>query len=228
MDLRTYTQLERTPCPKTGKRLYKTPAGTVPSVTTILDATKSEDTKQSLQRWRDRIGNKEADRITNESAKVGEIFHEHMENYLLNKPRRPGNNLIHKICNELADVVIEKGLSKVDETWGIEAPVYFPNLYAGTCDFVGVVDGIACIGDFKNTRKPKKEEYIEDYYQQLVAYALAHNETYGTEIKDGMIWMVSREDPYRGEYQYFHLTGDKWVFYKNKWLDRVAQYYQLN
>jgi genome maintenance exonuclease 1 len=121
----------------------------------------------------------------------------------------------------VADVIIENGLKHVDEIWSIEQALYFPGLYSGTTDLCGVFKGKPAIMDHKQTNKPKKAEWVEDYYLQLVAYAMAHNQVYGTDIREGHIFMCSRDL----QYQQFDVTPDTWNEYQDKWLSKVEEYY---
>jgi ATP-dependent exoDNAse (exonuclease V) beta subunit len=207
--------------PVTRKRVYQTPDGEkLPSVTTILSKTKDQT---HLIEWRKRVGEAKAQQITTEAAGVGTAMHANLERFLIGEQRQPGNNPVHVQANKMANVIIENGLSKMDEVWAMEQSLYFPGLYSGTTDLVGVYNGNPAICDHKQTNKPKKEEWVEDYYLQLVAYALAHNEVYGTDIKHGHIFMCSRAF----EYQQFNLTPDNWNKYHDMWLERVEQYYGL-
>ena len=177
-----------------GKRLYNTPSGNLPSVTTILDRTKD---KTFLIEWKKRVGEEEANRITKESSGLGTIFHKHLENYILGEERPNGNNFVYKLAKDMSEVVIEKGLVNINEIWGSEISLYYPDLYAGTTDLVGVHNGTPAIMDYKSTTRPKKEEWVEDYYLQCCAYALAHNELYETKINKIVIIMCSREKQYQ-------------------------------
>ena len=189
--------------PVTRKRVYLTPDGEkLPSVTTILSATKD---MTHLNEWRDRIGHAKAQQITTEAAGVGTAMHGNLERFVCGMQRQPGNNPVHIQANKMADVIIENGLSKVNEIWAMEQSLYFPGLFSGTTDLVGVHEGEPAVMDHKQTNKPKKAEWVEDYYLQLMAYILAHNEVYGTDIKKGVIFMCSRAL----EYQQFTLeTSD--------------------
>ncbi len=208
---------------ESGSRTYDTPSGDkVPSVTTIIGHTAD---KTFLKQWRKRVGHAEADYITKLSSGVGTIMHEHLECWIKDEERPGGNNLPRKVARKIADVVIDKGLSNVNEIWGLECPLYYPGLYAGTTDLVGLHDSIPAIVDFKNTRKPKKLQWVQDYFIQLVAYGEAHNEVYGTNIKKGVIMMVSREEPHVGEYQEFIIEGLEYDKYKDLWWKRVEDYY---
>jgi hypothetical protein len=205
--------------PVTRKRVYQTPDGeTLPSVTTILSATKD---MTHLNEWKKRIGEEKAQQITTEAAGVGTAMHANLERFLIGEQRQPGNNPVHVQANAMADVIIQNGLSKMNEVWAMEQSLYFPGLYSGTTDLVGVYEGQPAICDHKQTNKPKKEEWVEDYYLQLVAYALAHNEVYGTDIKRGVIFMCSRDF----QYQQFNLTPENFNKYQDMWLSKVEEYY---
>jgi genome maintenance exonuclease 1 len=121
----------------------------------------------------------------------------------------------------MARSIIDQGLSKCNEFWGTEVSLYFPKIYAGTTDLVGLHEGSEAIMDHKQTNKPKKREWIEDYFVQLAAYANAHNEVYGTKIRKGVIFMCSAAN----EYQEFILEGADFDTYTDKWFNRVEQYY---
>jgi genome maintenance exonuclease 1 len=205
--------------PVTRKRVYLTPDGEqLPSVTTILSATKD---MTALNEWRDRIGHAKAQAITTEAAGVGTAMHNNLERFIAGIERQPGNNAVHVQANKMADVIIENGLSKMNEVWAMEQSLYFPGLYSGTTDLVGVYDGEPAVCDHKQTNKPKKAEWVEDYYIQLVAYILAHNEVYGTDIRRGVIFMCSRDF----QYQQFDLTKDNFNKYEDMWLAKVEEYY---
>ncbi len=213
--------------PVTKKRVYQTPDGEqLPSVTTILGATKD---MTALNEWKKRIGEEKANQITREAAGVGTGLHANLERFITGLQRQPGNNPVHVKANVMADVIIEKGLSKVDEVWAIEQSLYFPGLYSGTTDLVGVYQGNPAVMDYKQSNKPKKEEWIEDYKIQLIAYIMAHNEVYGTDIKEGHVFMVSRGDdpmkPGGEQYQQFDLWPDDFNKYQDMWLDKVQEYY---
>ena len=207
--------------PVTRKRVYLTPDGeSLPSVTTILSATKD---MTHLNEWKNRIGHAKAQQITTEAAGVGTAMHGNLERFIAGMQRQPGNNPVHIQANKMADVIIEQGLSKVNEVWAMEQSLYYPGLYSGTTDLVGVYDGEPAVMDHKQTNKPKKAEWVEDYYLQLVAYILAHNEVYGTDIKRGIVFMCSRAF----EYQQFEVTAADFNKYEDMWLSKVEEYYSL-
>ena len=206
--------------PVTRKRVYVTPDGeSLPSVTTILGATKD---MTHLNEWKKRIGEEKANQITKEAAGVGTAMHANLERFIAGIERQPGNNLVHVQANKMADIIIENGLSKVNEVWAMEQSLYFPGLYSGTTDLVGVFDGQPAVMDHKQTNKPKKDEWIEDYRLQLVAYIMAHNEVYGTDIRRGVVFMCSRDL----QYQQFELKPQDFNKYQDLWLNKVEEYYQ--
>jgi len=207
--------------PVTRKRVYATPDGEkLPSVTTILSATKD---MTELNKWKDRIGHDKAQQIVTEAANVGTGMHANLERFIAGIERMPGNNAIHVQANKMADVIIERGLSKVNEVWAMEQSLYFPGLYSGTTDLVGVHESEPAVMDYKQTNKPKKAEWVEDYYLQLMAYILAHNEVYGTDIRKGVIFMCSRDF----QYQQFTLESKDFNKYQDLWLAKVEEYYTL-
>jgi hypothetical protein len=215
--------------PVTRKRVYQTPDGeTLPSVTTILGATKD---MTHLNEWRKRIGEQKAQQITTEAAGVGTAMHANLERFLIGEQRQPGNNPVHIKANAMADQIITNGLSKMDEVWAMEQSLYFPGLYSGTTDLVGVYDGQPAIADHKQTNKPKKAEWVDDYFLQLTAYIMAHNAVYGTDMRRGVIFMCSRgDDPVKvgGEtYQQFDLKPEDFNKYQDLWLTKVEEYYAL-
>ena len=208
-----------------GSRHYQTPDGQpLPSVTTILSALKD---KTALHEWRKRVGDEEADRIMKLATGIGTQVHLHLEKYILEESRPAGTNLIHEMAKNLSDIVIERGLSNVDEVWGTEVPLYYPGLYAGTTDCVGVWKGQQAIIDFKTTRKPKKREWIEDYFLQGAAYSAAHNELYGTNINTIVIMMIGwdEEADNMGNYQEFVVEGTEFDKYALEWAGKVQEYF---
>lgn len=205
--------------PVTRKRVYQTPDGEkLPSVTTILSSTKD---MTHLNEWRKRIGEEKANQITREAAGVGTAMHSNLERFIAGVQRQPGNNPVHVQANKMADIIIENGLSKITEVWAMEQSLYFPGLYSGTTDLVAVYDGNPSICDYKQTNKPKKEEWIEDYKLQLTAYIMAHNEVYKTDIKEGHVFMCSRDL----QYQQFDLWPQDFNKYQDLWLSKVEEYY---
>jgi genome maintenance exonuclease 1 len=207
--------------PVTRKRVYRTPDGeSLPSVTTILGATKD---MTALNEWRNRIGHAKAQQITTEAAGVGTAMHGNLERFLCGIQRQPGNNPVHVQANKMADIIIENGINKMSEVWAMEQSLYFPGLYSGTTDLIGVHEDEPAVCDHKQTNKPKKAEWVDDYYLQLTAYILAHNEVYKTNIRKGVIFMCSRDL----QYQQFTLESKDFNKYQDLWLTKVEEYYKL-
>lgn len=190
------------------------------SVTTILSATAD---KEWLKEWRGWVGDKKADRIVKESTDIGSLMHENLECYIEGRERPRGNNLIRQMSRRMADIIIHRELTKVDEVWGVEAPLYFPSLYAGTSDLIGVYEGIPTIMDFKNARKIRKRDQIGDYFCQGAAYALAHNYMFDTNIRRVAIFMVTREL----NHETYMLEGEEFDNACDEWHKRVLQYENL-
>jgi hypothetical protein len=212
-----------------GSRHYLLPDGSkVASVTTILDKTKPKEKMEALMNWRKRVGEQEAQRITTEAAGRGTRMHKYLEDYVTDDIlKEAGTNPYSQQSRRMAQTIIDKGLCNVSEYWGTEVPLYYTGLYAGTTDCLGIWNGRPAIIDFKQTNKPKKREWIDDYFIQLTAYAQAHNDMHGTEIRTGVILMASApasvdEDPV---YQEFVVDGKDFDYYSTEWANRVGQYY---
>lgn len=220
-----YPELSKDTDKSTGVRHYNTPGEEkLPSVTTILARTKSEEDKAGLKAWQDWVGIKKADQIRDEAGNRGTVMHRRLEWYVKGIEKKVGSNLVQQQGANMSKVIIENGLKHMTEFWGSEVSLWFPGLYAGTTDLVGVWKSKPAIVDFKQANKLKKPEYIKDYKTQLTAYALAHNEVYGTDIKTGVILICTKDL----EYQEFVLEADEFDEYTNIWLDRVESYYQQN
>lgn len=207
-----YKPLERIDHPS-GRKYIVGEGTALPSVTTILSKTKD---MTYLTEWRNAVGNKEADRIVAESSGLGSSMHQLLEDYVLGKEMKG-----QFMAKTLAGVIIEQGLSKVTEVWGTEVALYSKDLYAGTCDLVGIFEGAPAIMDYKNSRQEKSKEMIEDYFVQLAAYSMAHNEMYGSNIRKGVIMMATRA----GKYLEFIIEDDEFTYYETRWANKVCDYY---
>tara|TARA_B100000287_G_scaffold154283_1_gene145643 strand:- start:30 stop:719 length:690 start_codon:yes stop_codon:yes gene_type:complete len=204
-----------------GSRHYNLEDSNLPSVTTILKATQSEEDKAGIAAWKERVGYKEAERIKNEASNRGSSMHFFIEQFLLGKFNL---DLLDEenISKKMAIEIIDNGLkNKLSEIWGAEATVYYPGKYAGTADCIGIYEGKETILDFKQSNKPKKEEYIEDYFLQIGAYSLAHNTVYNSKITQGAILLCTVD----GLFQDFKIEGNELIDFQNKFLDRVEQFY---
>ena len=186
-------------------------------MTTVLSATKD---MTHLNAWKKRVGAQEAQRIATESANIGTVMHRSLEKHVKGEDRKPGSNLIQQKAHTMANVIIDNGLNDVSEVWGSEVSLHYPELYAGTTDLVGVYKGAPAIMDFKQSRRLKKKEWVEDYYLQLVAYSEAHNKLYDTQINSGRIFICTQNN----EFQTFDIDNyDHWV---GQWYARLEQYYK--
>lgn len=208
-----YQPLQRIDSPE-GRR-YVAGGEKLPSVTTILSATK--DTTH-LDEWRNNVGHEKAAKISKEATDLGNGMHKNLENYIFGKPME--GTFMEKA---LANLIVKKAFPKITQIWGSEVGLYSAGLYAGTTDLVGTHEGIPAIMDFKNSLSPKKKEWIEDYFMQLAAYAIAHNELYGTTINRGVIMMATRD----AQYLEFVIEGEEFTHYETMWANKLCAYYDL-
>ena len=207
-----------------GKRHYDiddTEQKKLPSVTTIISATQSEEKKQGLANWKARLGDHAADRVRDIAALRGTAMHTFLDAYVRGTGHKDLTS-VGKEAEPMAKKIISDGLSGLDEIWGSEVVLYYPDLYAGATDIVGIYNGEESIIDFKQTNKPKRREWIDDYFIQLGAYAMAHNYIYRTEIQSGIILMCSKDKLF----QKFEVYGKEFVRYQHAFLRKVDQYYR--
>ena len=204
-----------------GKRHYAIDQDKLPSVTTIISATQSAEKRQKLADWRKRVGEDSATRIVDSAGARGTAMHKILEEYIKGDGYMDLTTVGQEAHN-MAKVVIEQGLSNVTEVFGLEATLYYPGLYAGATDLIALHKGDLAICDFKQTNKPKKREWIEDYCIQLAAYTMAHNYVYKTNISKGVIMMCSKDN----YYQEFIIQGLEMKKYMHQWLKRIDQYYE--
>ena len=205
-----------------GGRHYSIDDTKLPSVTTILSATQSDEKRQSLANWRARLGSGAANKVMNEAAVRGTSMHTYLEAYV----KGTGHLDLTQTglqANVMAQQIIEKGLGDLEEVWGQEVTLYYPDLYAGATDLVGIYNGAESIVDYKQTNKPKRREWIDDYFVQLAAYAMAHNQVYDTKIQSGVILMCSKDNLF----QKFEVSGKEFQRYKHQFLRKIDQYYKI-
>ena len=193
----------------------------VPSVTTILSDTGD---KTALIAWRKRVGEAEATRISTEAAGLGTKVHNALEKHILGETVEFGNNMVSVMAKDMSEAMINEGFTNIDELWGVEVGLIAQGLYAGTSDAIGVYEGEDAIIDFKTAKKMKKREWIDDYFMQGCAYALAHNEMFDTNIKKVAILMVDRDSNFKD----FVIEGEEFDKYCDIWSDRLADYYSKN
>ena len=214
-----YTYVDSTRIEEHGSRLYDVNGTRLPSVTTILGKTKNQ---QFLKDWKAKVGEQEAERIKNVSSSRGTAMHKFLENYITGV----GYDDLTALGQEakaMANKVIEVGLTPVEEYFGSEVTLYYPGLYAGSTDLVCVHNNRETVVDFKQANRPKKKEWIEDYYLQIAAYAMAHDYVHNSNIEQGVI-MVCTPDLY---YQEFKVEGPELRRYKHKFLKRLDMYHDL-
>jgi|TARA_R100001530_G_scaffold1954_2_gene3367 genome maintenance exonuclease 1 len=204
---------------ETGTRVYEINNSRLPSVTTILSATKNQE---FLKKWKDRVGEENAERIKNHSGKRGTSMHKFLEHHISGT----GYDDLTPIGQEakpMAQKIVEVGLAPVEEVYGSEIQLHYPGLYAGSTDLVCLHNDLETIVDFKQSNRPKKEEWIEDYYLQIAAYALAHDYSHKSQIRQGII-MICTPDLY---YQEFKMQDADLKMWKHKWLKRLDMYHEL-
>ena len=206
-----------------GKRHYdiSSTQTKLPSVTTIISATQSEEKRQSLAAWKARLGDTAADRVRDIAALRGTAMHTYLEAYVRGTGHRDLTS-IGKEAAPMAKRIIEAGLGDLEEIWGSEVTLYYPDLYAGATDLVGIYNGRESIIDFKQTNKPKQREWIDDYFIQLGAYAMAHNYVYQTKIQSGVILMCTKDNLF----QKFESSDQEFVGYQHAFLRKVDEYYR--
>ena len=202
-----------------GSRTYNVGNKKIPSVTTILSATQSEEKKAGLDAWRERVGYQEAARITSLAALRGTEMHYVLENYIdgrgylnLSPEGAQARMMAHKIIDNL---------ESLQTVWGNEVSLAYEDLWAGATDVVGIYENQPTIIDFKQSNKPKREEFVEDYYYQIAAYSLAHKKQYGL-ITQGLICICTKDIVY----QQFKMSPEKLNEYEKKWMSRVEKYYK--
>ena len=204
-----------------GNRHYDINQEMLPSVTTIIQETQSDEKKASLANWRQKVGENEAEKIKNTAAARGTLMHSFLEYYIR------GDKLLDlsdegQVASGMGQVIIDQGFSELKEIWGSEVTLFYPGLYAGSTDLCGIYSGRESIIDFKQTNKPKRREWIEDMFLQLGAYAMAHDVIYNTCVDQGVILMCSKD----GFFQKFTSTGKEFTRFKHKFLEKVGQFYQ--
>ena len=207
-----------------GMRKYLFDDEKLPSVTSILQATKSEEDKAALENWKKRVGFAAANKIKNEASSRGSSMHLHIENFLKNRINESFFEENEQYKN-MAKEIIDKGIKgKLEEIYGMETTLYYPEKYAGTADLIGVYEGHQSIIDFKQSNKPKKIDYIQDYLLQLGAYTLAHNVVYESNITSGVILLCTVDNLF----QDFKIQGPELLMYQNLFLGRLKKFNEMN
>ena len=195
----------------------------LPSVTTVLGQTQPKEKRESLDRWRQKVGLREAEKITRDAAIRGTAMHKYLEDLILGQRSLDLTPLGVEATN-MAQIIVDRGLNDCSEIYGTEAVLYYPGLYAGSCDLVAKYKDKVSIIDFKQTNKPKQREWIGDYFLQMGAYGMAHDAVYGTTIEQGIIMMCSKD----GFYQQFVIEGEEFRQAKHNFLGRLNEYYNMD
>ena len=206
-----------------GLRKYLFGDEKLPSVTSILQATKSDEDKASLENWKQRVGHEEANKIKIEASNRGTSMHSYIEDFLKGRVNESFFESNEQYKN-MAKEIIDKGIKdKLEEIYGMETTLHYPKKYAGTADLIGIYQGQETIIDFKQANKPKKIDYIQDYFLQLGAYTLAHNVFYKTSITSGVILLCTVDNLF----QDFKIDGAELIMYQNLFLGRLKKFNEL-
>ena len=207
-----------------GIRKYDINNEKLPSVTSVLSATKSQEELASLELWRQRVGAVNANKIKKEASTRGSALHAYVEDWL----RGRINDSFFESAEQyksMANQIIKNGIKgRLTEIWGVECNLYYPQKFGGQADIIGIYDNVETIIDLKQANKPKKESFIQDYFLQVAAYSLAHNFVYKTNISQGVILMCTVDN----FYQEFKIQNDVLEMYQNLFLGRLKKFYELN
>ena len=205
-----------------GLRHYSIDGSTskLPSVTTVIGQTQAKRDADAREAWKKRVGADEAERIRKESANRGTAMHKYLED-LIRGQRSMDLTTTGKDAQRMAEIIVDRGLNRCSDIYGVEATLYYPGLYAGSCDLIGKIDDKLSIIDFKQTNKPKQREWIGDYFIQMAAYGMAHDAVYNTAIEQGVILMCSKD----GYFQEFVIEGKEFREAKHDFLRRLNIYY---
>ena len=192
----------------------------VPSVTTVLN--NISDKKTSLDQWRNRVGDVEADRVMKEATDIGSMVHLSLENYLNDIDDNIfTDDSLGNMAKKMSEKLINDALINISNVYGLEVHLVLDKLYAGTADCVGVIDGKDTIIDFKTSKRIKKKEWIDDYFLQGCAYANAHNVMFDTNISQVAILMVDRDLMYKK----FIIKGAEFHHFTNIWKKKLLEFH---
>ena len=204
---------------ESGSRIYDFNGSRLPSVTTILGKTKDQ---QFLKDWKAKVGEERAEQIKNLSSRRGTAMHKFLESHITGVGYDDLTE-IGQAAKPMAEKIMEVGLTPVEKYYGSEVMLHYPGLYAGSTDLVCNHNGLDTIIDFKQSNRPKKEEWIDDYFLQIAAYAMAHDYVYKSTIRQGII-MICTPDLY---YQEFKIQDNELRSWKHKFLKRLDMYNEL-
>ena len=190
-----------------------------PSVSTILAATKPERDRLALQRWRQKVGFEQAQKISSAACRRGTSIHKAI-NYFLD-----GQDLPEDVPTNPFWQSIEPVLANISEVHLLESAVYHAeHNYAGRFDCLGEWNGELCVFDWKTASKPKKREWITDYCLQVTAYTAAINELYGVQINQAVIAIALVDQ----SAQLLHLNEQDLSDYWQKFLTRLELWKHLS
>ena len=208
-----------------GQRVYSVNGEALPSVTTILSATKTEEEKQKIKDWQNRVGIEQADRIRDQAASRGSVMHRIVEGYIKGERHLDMTELGDQ-AHKMADILTESAIDdRLTEVWGVEPTLVYQGLFAGQTDLIGIHDGRLSVCDHKQSNRPKRKEWLHNTYRlQLAAYAIAFGDMFGEHIGRGINFIVTKD----GYYQEFSWEGEEFRQAKYDWLKRVDQYYEQN
>jgi genome maintenance exonuclease 1 len=199
-------------------RRYQTPEGNVyPSITTVLKHLSEE----SIQKWKKRVGEKEAEVVSRRAAERGTYVHEMIEKYLNNDPQYRNGYMPYVVQSFLT---VKDVLDKhIGDIYAQEVPLYSDELgVAGRVDCVAEFDDEIAIIDFKTSKKYKKPQWIENYFMQEAFYALAWEERTSVPI-DKLVTIVAVHET--EDYQVFVQKREWWV---PKLIDTINEYKRIN
>lgn len=196
-------------------RKYQTPTGEkYPSITTVLGETSD---KSALFAWKKRVGEEKANAISQAATTRGTAMHQLCEDYLSNEPLSDDN-----VAGNFMFLGIRPALDRIDNVRLLEAPLFSNALkVAGTVDCIAEIDGKLSVIDFKTSRKPKSEDWIEDYFMQAAFYNMAYYEMYD-ELPKQFAILISVQD---GTYQEFIKSGKEMIYWTERLKTRIAMYY---
>ena len=197
---------------KSSGRKYITPDGEAyPSITTVLGVLSAD----SIAAWRARVGDVEANKISHKATTRGTAVHDLVEKYLDNEELP---EVMPHVMASLSN--LKPSLNRISKIFAQEAPLYSKHLgVAGRVDCVGLYDGVPSIIDFKTSKKPKKREWVTNYFTQESAYAIMWEERTGMPITN----LVTIMDVDGNEPIIFKEHRDTWA---PKLLETIDLYHQ--
>lgn len=176
-----------------GKRYYGIEGGEkFPSVTTVLSNRYNPEKKEGLRKWREKVGDEEANRITRYATKRGTGMHNICERFMLNEENIYKNEMptAIQLFKQIKDILVDN----INEVYGNEVPLYSTTLRtAGRTDVICQYNGVNSIVDFKTSGRDKNVDWIEDYFLQSTAYAYMVQEMYNLNVPQIVIIIAVEE-----------------------------------